>query len=219
MKKKLVRLTALVLALAMSLCVCASAADGDKVDENTLATIYGYNGAVVSFATDGEKEERVTVTYESADIKVGQFYLVMVIADDGEGNYVPTKDTILYINQTVGVAGTGDNGKIVFGTETENAIYPSTIKDSAILIYGTNVDGTASSLKAAVLKGKYVIGDVNNDKRVNTRDALLILQHVVGITTLTDEQKLPANTNGDKNVNTRDALLILQLVVGIITEL
>ena len=211
--KKFVRLMAMVLALVLCLGMAAGAADPVKADENTLATIYGMNGATVKFATTGEKEEKILVTYTDDAIREGGFYLVMMLTPTvdettGQTVYNPTKGSILYIDQTTGSA----DHSVSF------TVYPSEIKDSAILIYGTDISGEADSLIAAIIEGKYILGDVNGDERVNSRDALLILQSVVGIATLTDDQKLAANTNGDKNVNSRDALLILQLVVGIISE-
>lgn len=56
-------------------------------------------------------------------------------------------------------------------------------------------------------------GDVNSDKKVNSQDSLLVLQHTVGLITLTSEQKKNADMNGDKTINSTDALLILKKAV------
>lgn len=53
-------------------------------------------------------------------------------------------------------------------------------------------------------------GDVNSDKKVNSQDALMVLQHSVGIITLSSEQKKAADMNSDKKINSSDALLILK---------
>ncbi len=57
-------------------------------------------------------------------------------------------------------------------------------------------------------------GDVNDDGRVDARDALLVLQAAVGKLALADEDKPVADGNADGRVDARDALLILRFAVG-----
>ena len=65
---------------------------------------------------------------------------------------------------------------------------------------------------------RYTLGDVNNDGKINTLDAVKILQYVAKKTTLTEAQMLAANTNKDNRVNTLDAVRILQYVAKKITK-
>ena len=67
----------------------------------------------------------------------------------------------------------------------------------------------------------YAMGDANMDGNVNTRDVVLIKQSIVGMTTLTDEQKLYADVydDGTGTINTRDVVLILQHIVGMDVDL
>lgn len=58
-------------------------------------------------------------------------------------------------------------------------------------------------------------GDVNNDGRVNSTDALLILQYTVGSVANISSS---ADLNGDGRINSSDALTVLQISVGIITD-
>ena len=199
MMKKFCRIASLTLVLALALSTVAFAAENSKA---TVTVVEGM-GATAEFDTSNEEIVNVSVTSNS--LVDGSQYLVLMVksTDDGE-NYTIGQDSILYIDQTVAVDNT-----------VSFAVYPSTYTDSVILITGAE-DG---ALKVAIVEGKYVLGDVNDDGYINTRDALLILQHVAGVNKLTDAQMLPANTNGDTFVNTRDALLILQLVAGIISEL
>ena len=61
-------------------------------------------------------------------------------------------------------------------------------------------------------------GDINNDGKRNSSDALLTLQASTGIIMLTDKQQLLADVNKDTKINSSDALLILQYSTGIITK-
>lgn len=67
----------------------------------------------------------------------------------------------------------------------------------------------------SALNVKYEIwGDVNGDRKVNCRDARLILQYTAGLITEDDLDLTWADVNGDGKVNSRDARLILQLRAG-----
>ena len=64
----------------------------------------------------------------------------------------------------------------------------------------------------------YTLGDVNEDGKINSVDALLNLQASVGKITLSASAKLAADVNLDGTVNSVDALRILQYSVGKITS-
>lgn len=72
---------------------------------------------------------------------------------------------------------------------------------------------------ASASSGDYEMGDANMDGAINTRDVVLMKQSIVGITTLTEEQKQYADVIADGNVNTRDVVLVLQHIVGMDVEL
>lgn len=63
------------------------------------------------------------------------------------------------------------------------------------------------------------VGDVNRDGKINSADALLILQHSVGLITLYGNDLVCADVNKDKAVNSSDALRILQYATGVIGSL
>lgn len=65
-----------------------------------------------------------------------------------------------------------------------------------------------------VYKLEYNIGDVNNDKKINSADALRALEFAVGKTTLTKSQKKAADINKDGKVNSQDAFIILSISTG-----
>jgi hypothetical protein len=54
-------------------------------------------------------------------------------------------------------------------------------------------------------------GDVNGDRKVNCRDARLILKYAAGLITESDLDLTWGDVNGDGKVNSRDARLILQM--------
>ncbi len=60
------------------------------------------------------------------------------------------------------------------------------------------------------------VGDVNGDAVINNIDAMLVLQHSVGLIDDTKINVSVADVNGDKTINNIDAMLILQYSVGLI---
>ena len=59
-----------------------------------------------------------------------------------------------------------------------------------------------------------LIGDINADSKMNSADALLILRHAVGLTTLSGNLLISADWNGDGKVNSSDALEVLKFAVS-----
>jgi len=61
-------------------------------------------------------------------------------------------------------------------------------------------------------------GDVNDDGDVNALDAACILQHIVGLRSLTPAQQTAGNVTDDNTLSALDAALILQYAVGLISS-
>lgn len=57
-------------------------------------------------------------------------------------------------------------------------------------------------------------GDVNNDSKVNSSDALLVLNHAVGEKEIPVKDREYADMNNDNALNSTDALMILRVAVG-----
>ncbi len=57
-------------------------------------------------------------------------------------------------------------------------------------------------------------GDINGDGIVNVKDAIMALQFIVNLITLTEIQKCSADVNGDGEVKADDVMNILQMIVG-----
>lgn len=61
-------------------------------------------------------------------------------------------------------------------------------------------------------------GDISGDNKINSNDALFVLQAATGKLTLTEAQKELADVNKDTKINSSDALAILQYATGLITK-
>lgn len=141
----------------------------------------------------------------------GQYSLVLLLKEDAKqaegtkGVPTPTESNLQYIDQQNITATTEF---ILFPKQMEKGtynVYVSTdskdLKKVASLEYGE--------------KPKYTLGDVDNDGKINSSDALLVLQHSVEILTLKDNALLAADVDKDGRILSSDALLILQHSVGI----
>lgn len=61
-------------------------------------------------------------------------------------------------------------------------------------------------------------GDVSGNIAVTAYDAALVLQHISGIITLSEEQQDRGDVDGEVGISASDAELILKKVVGLIDE-
>jgi len=71
---------------------------------------------------------------------------------------------------------------------------------------------------ATIIIGDNILGDVNDDGRVDILDSLMIAQYYVGLYFVDGYHKERADVNGDGLVNMVDSLLIVQYHVGLITS-
>ncbi|MEG0663473.1 MAG: glycerophosphodiester phosphodiesterase family protein [Clostridia bacterium] len=121
-----------------------------------------------------------------------------------------------------------DNGTIEL-RETENGTIASKAgTGKAVVEYkfsfgtGNNYYNVISEIIDITVSGddipdtpQYTPGDINNDGKVNTLDALLILKHVAKLSTLQDTPLLAADYDKNGMVNTLDALNVLKFVANI----
>ncbi|MBO5042591.1 MAG: hypothetical protein J6D87_06460 [Clostridia bacterium] len=78
-------------------------------------------------------------------------------------------------------------------------------------------DGDYNSITTAAINGKVHIvhgypGDINGDRAVNNKDAILLFQYVAGMDVKVDADAL--DVNGDGKVNNRDAVILFRYVAG-----
>jgi hypothetical protein len=113
--------------------------------------------------------------------------------------YKETKHSSGVIEQNIHFSPAGGDFKL-----GENTIEVYFLENMSV--YGT--------YKINIVEKAEIQGDVNSDMKVNSSDALLVLQHSVQSIALTSAQQKLADMNSDKKINSMDALMILQTSVG-----
>lgn len=100
-----------------------------------------------------------------------------------------------------------------------SSIYTSSDMTQTALMYSDDqhFDCSKATLKFKVNTSSKK-GDVNKDGKINSADALLVLQYSVGSVNFDSEKFSLADVNSDKKVNSADALKILQYSVGVINK-
>lgn len=129
--------------------------------------------------------------------------VVEVTYSDGTEKTVTYSESIVddVVKQNIYFSPKGD-----FKVNTETEIY---------VYFKENVAVSARGLyKIKLVDTPAIKGDVNESMETNSSDALIVLQHVVGIIELKGTWLATADVNGDKTVNSADALAILNIAVG-----
>lgn len=99
--------------------------------------------------------------------------------------------------------------------------YKGTAKVSGVTVIAGGVtgttDGSGQAVLTAITRPDVTVTVARKDNAIsgaiNAHDAALVLQHVVGLTTLDSQQMIAADLDGDGNVTEADAVVILQMVV------
>ena len=197
MKRRMLALLLAVLTLTM-LTAAAFAEDTEVLG------VYNVTGPLT--VTNGTKDGGF---YAGADMfelnctgLTGEYSLVLLLAGDSA---VPTEGNIQYIDQT-----SVEAGKVTF------TLKPKALTEGTYNVYISTTDKAlekVASFKYGT-KPPYTLGDVDGLNGIDSTDALMVLQHIVGIRTLTGTQLLAADVDGVDGVTSTDALMILQYIVG-----
>ncbi len=215
-KRSRLLLAGVVLAAALSIGALAA-------DEPVKGGIYNISGTgatltpqtesqgTITPTTDGDKTgyyaNAVRMGVEATGLESGKQYLLLVLSGTG----APTEGNIAYIDQ----AAAGADGKVSFNA------YPSALTSGTtyrVYIVGGGRAFSAGPAATFQVDQKYTLGDVDNNGKIDSADALLVLQHAVDQITLTETQQLAANVVKDANIDSADALKILQYAVDLITS-
>lgn len=216
--RKLWKIFLLAGVLCAILCVGTLAAESSGVYDVQTSTGYtltpqtaGKSDISASSVTinNAEKQfyanaERFALTGPSTD---GNQYLVLALSGDSD---VPTQDNIVYIDQT-GATST---------TVTFN-VYPSALTSGAtynVYMVGTGAGESYKKVASLTYYAPYVLGDADQDQRVTSADASLILQYVAQLAPLEGNAFDAAKVGDGKTVSSADASLILQYVAQLITK-
>ena len=129
--------------------------------------------------------------YESA-------YATFVCENKISGENFGSTHSKMITAQITSSVSTGSNGIIYTATVVCDG---KTYTDTKIKQYGEN--------------GSKIIGDVDNDGRITSADALLVLRNSVGLEFFSDEVKKLADVDKDGKITSADSLDILRYSVGL----
>lgn len=197
MKRRLLALLLAVLTLTM-LTAAAFAEDTEVLG------VYNVTGPLT--VTNGMKDGGFYAGADTFELNctglTGEYSLVLLLAGDSA---VPTEGNIQYIDQTSVKAG-----KVTF------TLKPKALTEGTYNVYISTTDKALEKVASFQYgeKPPYTLGDVDGLNGIDSTDALMVLQHIVGIRTLTGTQLLAADVDGVDGVTSTDALMILQYIVG-----
>lgn len=214
--------TVLVLALAvLCLTAVAAAAEADSgiCDVTPAAGVtltpkdaQGNNVAAASTIPEGATNfypgaVKVGMSY-TTNVQSDAYYLVLVLTGESD---TPVESNVAYVDQATGTVSFD--------------IYPSALKSGET--YRIKLSSNASSGVTTLTDmgtfsyyAAYTRGDVNEDGRINTADAMQCFNHFVHNITLTGNRFLAADVAAPTGtVNTADGMRILNYFVHNITEL
>lgn len=126
---------------------------------------------------------------------------------------VGTTGTIYIPEETV-KSSDNPNGKFMLS----NYVNGDTLGQNVSYAKDFGIDISKAKLSFVVCDKNAKVGDVSGDNKINSNDALLVLQAATGKLSLTAKQKELADVNKDTKINSSDALKILQYATGIITK-
>lgn len=197
MKRRMLALLLAVLTLTM-LTAAAFAEDTEVLG------VYNVTGPLT--VTNGTKDGGFYAGADTFELNctglTGEYSLVLLLAGDSA---VPTEGNIQYIDQT-----SVEAGKVTF------TLKPKALTEGTYNIYISTTDKALDKVASFQYgtKPPYTLGDVDGLNGIDSTDALMVLQHIVGIRTLTGTQLLAADVDGVDGVTSTDALMILQYIVG-----
>ena len=193
------RMLALLLAVLMLAMLTAAA-----FAEDTVLGVYNVTGPLT--VLNGTKNGSFYADANEFELNcsglTGEYSLVLLLEGDSP---VPTDGNIQYIDQTSVKAG-----KVTF------TLKPKALTEGTYNVYISTTDKALDKVASFQYgtKPPYTLGDVDGLNGIDSTDALMVLQHIVGIRTLTGTQLLAADVDGVDGVTSTDALMILQYIVG-----
>lgn len=131
-------------------------------------------------------------------------------------NYTADQKTLLIVPSSVSLDKvTGDDVvQIDQNAEIVDVVLPANLKDGTYTVY-MGGDGQVYSTNFKVGNASSVlVGDVNQDTKINLSDATGVVQHAMKVKAITDADALiAADANDDSKINLSDATCIVKYSV------
>ncbi len=83
----------------------------------------------------------------------------------------------------------------------------------ATLLTGV-IAASSVATAGAANSDSFIYGDVNNDKKVSTVDAVLIMRNTLGLNDLSADAAVRADVDGDGSVTIKDSICVLRYICG-----
>lgn len=214
--KKLKQLLAFTLALAMLAIPAMAAGTHSTLGVYDLNVESGYT--LTPLKADGSAADRYSGQFDSGVSTVyegvAKFSLSFAGSADqyvvfllGNGGTVPTESNIEYIDQAGGV------------TTISFTLFPYQLGVGDYNVYVSSTGGeytpvASFSVTDSWEEAPYTLGDVSLNGTIDTYDASLVLQYMVGALSLSPTQLSAADYSENGQVDTYDASLILQHIVS-----
>lgn len=212
------RILALLLAV-LTLTMLTAAVFAEDATANGAYNLKSLDKRYTLTAADGNNDgsgfyaNASTFTLECKKL-TGNYSLVLLLDETNGVTGIPTVSNLQYIDQVDIKEG-----------EARFSIIPKAMTNGATYnVYVSTNDENGALAKVASFqygtKPPFELGKVNNDDVIDSRDALLVLQHAAKMEgyELTGSALLAADVNQDGTADSRDALLILQYAAKMIDE-
>ena len=177
--------------------------------------VYGirYNNNYIEYAIQKEPDgEEQVILRIALPVDITQITLPSYL-ELGVGTIKKLNYTILPVDYTEKVTWSSDHPEIV-SVDQEGNIQCNVLGNAIITV--TSESGLSSQCQINVIDKQQVLGDVNEDDKVDFLDAIVVLRHDAEIIQLTDNQMKVAEVNKDGKVDFLDAIMILRYDAEII---
>lgn len=153
----------------------------------------------------------ISATYAPADAT----HETATLTIDASG-YTADQKTLLIVPSSVSLdkVTAGDVVQIDQNAEIVDVVLPADLKDGKYTVY-MGGDGQVYSTNFKVGNASSVlVGDVNQDTKINLSDATGVVQHAMKVKAITDADALiAADANDDSKINLSDATCIVKYSV------
>lgn len=162
-------------------------------------------------ATSAMAAGGISATYTAA----GENETTAKLTIDASG-YTADQKTLLIVPSSVSLdkVTAGDVVQIDQNAEIVDVVLPADLKDGTYTVY-MGGDGQVYSTNFKVGNASSVlVGDVNQDTKINLSDATGVVQHAMKVKAITDADALiAADANDDSKINLSDATCIVKYSV------